>query len=76
MLSKFGGVIVSAIVVFGFVGVMVLWLVGKPPTSSTELSMLVGALISAFSAVVQFWVGSSAGSKAKDETLASALSNK
>lgn len=71
-----GAPTVSVIVVIGFVTLMSLWLF-HPPTSDpallSVLNIMVGTLASAFGAVVQYWLGSSAGSKQKDDSLSSAL---
>jgi len=61
--------IVSTIVVLGFVGSLYIILV-RPPSldiSTRELAlMLLGVLTSKFGTVVDFWLGSSAGSRSKD----------
>ncbi len=62
--------VISVVVVLGFFGVMGLWFLGYTPKDSQALTMLIGALIAAFTTVVQYWMGSSVGSKIKDVTLA------
>jgi hypothetical protein len=61
-----GAPVVSVIVVLGFFAVMSLLFVVKvdlPPQQANLLNVLFGALIPAFGTVVQYWLGSSAGSK-------------
>lgn len=68
-----GAVIVSTIVTTGFLAVVVLWLV-RPINITGEaltvLNILVGSLSAAFTTVVSYYLGSSAGSARKDERLA------
>ncbi|RAI58530.1 glycoside hydrolase family 108 protein [Roseicella frigidaeris] len=66
---------VSALVLAGFFG-FTAWLVrfppaGGDPTTLTLLNVVVGALVAGFTAVVNFWLGSSQGSRDKDRTVAS-----
>lgn len=71
-----GAPVVSSIVVVGFVILLALWLFHPPssdPALLAVLNIMVGTLASAFGAVVQYWLGSSAGSKEKDQTLSAAL---
>ena len=61
-----GAPLVSVFVVFGFFVVMSLLFVLEvdlPPQQAQLLDVLFGALIPAFGTVVQYWLGSSAGSK-------------
>jgi hypothetical protein len=65
---------VSALVLAGFFG-FTAWLVrfppaGGDPTTLTLLNVVVGALVAGFTAVVNFWLGSSQGSREKDRTVA------
>ena len=73
-----GAPIVSVIVVVGFITLLSLWLF-KPPTSDAALlavlNIMIGTLSTAFGAVVQYWLGSSAGSANKDQLLNNALVN-
>jgi uncharacterized PurR-regulated membrane protein YhhQ (DUF165 family) len=73
-----GPVIISVIVVTGFFAILVLWLVTKassvPP--SEGLSIMLGAMASAFTTVVGYWMGSSAGSKNKDAAIAAMVETK
>jgi hypothetical protein len=66
-----GSVIVSCVVTIGFIGVLFLWLYRPIAVPNSEvLNVLVGTLAAGFGQVVNYWLGSSAGSKKKDETLA------
>lgn len=65
---------VSALVLAGFFG-FTAWLVrfppaGGDPTTLTLLNVVVGALVAGFTAVVNFWLGSSQGSREKDRMVA------
>ena len=70
---KLNPAIISIIVVVAFIGVIAL-LVLRPVTFSADvatiINMLTGTLAAKFGDVVAYHIGSSAGSKAKDETLA------
>ncbi len=70
-LSNWGKVLVSVIVVFGFIGVTVLYMTRKLDGAAVPeiLSILLGALATNFTSVVSYWVGSSASSSAKDKTI-------
>jgi Kef-type K+ transport system membrane component KefB len=70
-LNNWGRVIVSAIVVLGFLSVTILYMTQKLNGSATPdiLSILLGALATNFTAVVGYWIGSSASSSAKDATI-------
>lgn len=70
-LNDWGRVLVSVVVVAGFLGVLVLVLTIKMQGNATSevLLVLLGALSAAFGQVVSYWVGSSAGSTAKDQAL-------
>lgn len=61
----------AVFIVFGFFGIL-LWMMvfGLPKTGVEALLMMVGSLTSAFGGVVQFYFGSSAGSKEKNNLLA------
>lgn len=69
---KAGSTIVSALVVVGFVAVLVLMIL-KPVAMAAEiadaLKILLGTLSAQFGAVVQYHLGSSAGSKSKDDIM-------
>lgn len=70
--SKPGPVIVSCLVVVGFISVVLVFMM-RPITldgnQTTILTLLVGSLATEFGHVVQFHIGSSSGSKLKDETI-------
>jgi hypothetical protein len=70
--GKLGPIVVSCLVVIGFIAVVTMFLL-RPITldgnSTTILTILIGALSNEFGHVVQYHVGSSAGSKAKDDVL-------
>jgi len=68
-----GPPVISAIVMIGFF-VFVIWLVRDPPvgadpTALTLLNVVVGSLVAGFTAVINFWLGSSQGSRDKDKTV-------
>lgn len=71
MLNNWGRVVVSTVVVVGFIGVTVLYMTQKLNGSAVPeiLSILLGALATNFTAVVGYWIGSSASSSAKDATI-------
>ena len=74
-LANWGKVIVSTVVVCGFMYILFLIVTVKAQggsPSEVQLVML-GALGQAFGQVVSYWVGSSAGSAKKDEALANAV---
>lgn len=70
-LNNWGRVLVSVIVVVGFMGILVLILTQKLQGNATPevLLVMLGALGAAFGQVVSYWVGSSASSSAKDKAL-------
>ena len=62
----------AVFITFGFFGVLVWMLIFGLPKSGVEaLLMMIGSLGTAFGGVVQFYFGSSAGSKEKNNLLAS-----
>jgi len=64
--------ILAFFITFGFFGALVWILVfGIPKTGTEVILMMLGSLSSAWTGVVQFYYGSSAGSKAKTEALTS-----
>ncbi len=70
-LNNWGRVIVSIIVVAGFLSVTILYMTQKLNGANVPeiLSILLGALATNFTAVIGYWIGSSASSSAKDTTI-------
>ncbi|MET4184969.1 hypothetical protein ABIB94_007098 [Bradyrhizobium sp. JR7.2] len=70
-LSDWGRVIVSSVVVVGFIGVTIIYMTRKLDGGAVPeiLSILLGALATNFTAVVGYWIGSSASSSSKDATI-------
>lgn len=70
--NRLPSIVVSALVIAGFVAVMVL-LIARPVQVEAAvldiLKIMTGALATMTSQVVQYHIGSSAGSKAKDDIL-------
>jgi hypothetical protein len=63
--------LLAIVITFGFFGILVWMLVqGMPQTGTEALLMMLGALGTAWTGVVNFYYGSSAGSKAKNDLLA------
>ena len=63
--------ILAFAITFGFFGALVWLLVfGIPQTGTEVLLMMLGSLSTSWTGVVQFYYGSSAGSKAKNDILA------
>jgi hypothetical protein len=64
--------LLAIVITLGFFGILVWMLVqGMPQTGTEALLMMLGALGTAWTGVVNFYYGSSAGSKAKNDLLAS-----
>ena len=64
--------VLALAITIGFFGILVWMLVnGMPPSGTEALLMMLGALGTAWTGVVNFYYGSSAGSKAKTDALAS-----
>lgn len=71
---SWGAPVVSVIVLLTFGAVLALALLhGAPSGSETILNVLLGTLGTLASGVVNFWVGSSAGSARKTELLADSV---
>lgn len=72
-LSSYAPVVISLTVVLGFFSACAL-LIFRPPTMSDSvmaiLNILIGALVTAFTQVTSFYLGSSAGSSIKTKLLA------
>jgi len=70
-INNWGRVLVSTVVVCGFVGVTVLYMTRKLDGNPVPeiLSILLGALATNFTNVVGYWIGSSSSSSSKDATI-------
>jgi len=69
--------ILALLITVGFFGILVWMLVkGMPSTGTEALLMMLGALGTAWTGVVNFYYGSSAGSKAKTDAMAAKEANK
>lgn len=69
--------VLAVAITIGFFGILVWMLVyGMPPSGTEALLMMLGALGTAWTGVVNFYYGSSAGSKAKTDALAAKEINK
>lgn len=77
-INNAGRVIISVIVVIGFIAITVLYMTRKLDGNPVPeiLSILLGALATNFTAVVGYWIGSSASSAAKDDALKNAVEHK
>lgn len=63
--------LLAIVITLGFFGILIWMLVNGMPTTGTEaLLMMLGALGTAWTGVVNFYYGSSAGSKAKTDAMA------
>lgn len=71
--DNFGAFIISLLVTLAFAAVTAYAMV-HGVTDNATLQGLVGSLTTAFSMVVSYWIGSSAGSKNKDAVIAAAAS--
>lgn len=62
--------ILAGVVCFGFFGTLIgLLLYGLPPRGQDAVLILLGALSAAFTAIVNYYYGSSSGSKAKEQII-------
>jgi hypothetical protein len=69
--------ILALLITVGFFGILVWMLIkGMPATGTEALLMMLGALGTAWTGVVNFYYGSSAGSKAKTDAMAAKEANK
>lgn len=71
IVNTYGRIVVSAVIVLAFMVTLVLVLTKAVQESTTSIGML-NTLGTLASAVVYYWIGSSAGSTAKDAKMASA----
>ena len=69
---QWGSSIISFVVVASFC-LITFWAVYHGLVESPVLTMLLGVLISRFGTTVDFWLGSSDGSRGKDATIAAAI---
>jgi hypothetical protein len=70
-----GAGVVSVMIVIGFLALTAALMFRQVPDSQVAL-VLFGTLSTAFGAVVNYWLGSSAGSKAKDDTIRESMQGK
>jgi mannose/fructose/N-acetylgalactosamine-specific phosphotransferase system component IID len=70
-MGDWGRVLVSILVVAGFIGVTVIYMTRKLDGNPVPeiLSILLGSLATNFTTVVAYWMGSSSGSTSKDVTI-------
>jgi hypothetical protein len=69
--------VLALMITVGFFGILVWMLVkGMPSTGTEALLMMLGALGTAWTGVVNFYYGSSAGSKAKTDVMAAKAGEK
>ena len=69
--------ILALIITVGFFGILIWMLINGMPKNGTEaLLMMLGALGTAWTGVVNFYYGSSAGSKAKTDAMAAKSGDK
>ena len=62
--------LLAGVVCFGFFGTLIgLLLYGLPPRGQDAVLILLGALSAAFTAIVNYYYGSSSGSKAKEQII-------
>lgn len=66
---EFGAFVISVVITIAFIGVLSYAMIYGIKDNQT-LSILTGTLVSSFTAVVQYWIGSSRSSQAKDATIA------
>jgi hypothetical protein len=63
-------IVICMIIVFGFFGVIAAYVFIPIKGDLATMNLLVGALIGAFTGVVNYFTASTSGSKAKDATIA------
>lgn len=62
----------AAIVTIGFFGIMVMMLLGKVDSNNPAILMMLGSLGTAWTGIIAYYFGSSAGSQAKTDLLSKA----
>jgi predicted lipid-binding transport protein (Tim44 family) len=71
--------IIAYALVFSFIGVIFVWMLMPPKVvdqaALTVVNMLLGALVAKFTTIIDFFFGSSQGSKAKDESQSRTIEN-
>lgn len=67
--TAWGPIIISTIATLAFASVVLL-LITRPPSGTSEvLTLLIGALSGGYLQTLNYWFGSSAGSKRKDDMI-------
>jgi hypothetical protein len=61
--------VLAAIVTIGFFGIMVMMLLGKVDSNNPAILMMLGSLGTAWTGIIAYYFGSSAGSQAKTDLL-------
>ncbi len=69
MEEKVGALLVSLVATVAFGAVLFFWVIRPPTVNSDVLNVLVGALSAGYIQTLNYWFGSSAGSKQKDTTI-------
>ena len=64
--------VLAAIVTLGFFGIMVMMLLGKVDSNNPAILMMLGPLGTAWTGIIAYYFGSSAGSQAKTDLLSKA----
>ncbi len=64
--------LLAAIVTVGFFGILVMMLMGKVESDNPPILMMLGSLGTAWTGIIAYYFGSSAGSQAKTEMLSKA----
>ena len=64
--------VLAAIVTFGVFGIMVMMLLGKVDSNNPAILMMLGSLGTAWTGIIAYYFGSSAGSQAKTDLLSKA----
>jgi uncharacterized membrane protein YeaQ/YmgE (transglycosylase-associated protein family) len=67
--------IIAFLIVLGFLGVVGAWFVFPVKGDAGLFNLLLGMLGSGFGTIIQYFFGSSSGSKAKDETISNIASS-